>query len=355
MCIVRTAVMVWAILGLLLLPTTIAEARQAKHKSAGAGEARSAGPDAEASLDKARRALDDGKPQTAQQLADAVLVSDKKDARGTARALAIRGEAYLQLGRPAEAISDLDSALWLKGGLAGRERELAAAARARAMQTGGLANAAPVAGVHSSSDAASTRGRSQPQGWTNTVTTETDPPPPRPTTEKSSGGISGFFSNLFGGGQSTSRAPETTGAVSAPPPRTPSVSSSAPLRVGAEPPVSRPASPSPAPQRATAAVAPRHSARKSGSTSADDGKYALQLAAVRTQAEAQSMAQKVRAEKGRLLRSRKVEIVENVYGNMGRFYRVRIGPFEKAEQARSICASLRARRLDCVVIDPHAG
>jgi cell division septation protein DedD len=67
------------------------------------------------------------------------------------------------------------------------------------------------------------------------------------------------------------------------------------------------------------------------------------------------MAQKVRAEKGRLLRSHKVEIIENVYGNMGRFYRVKIGPFAKAEKARSICESLRAHQLDCMVVDPHAG
>ena len=67
------------------------------------------------------------------------------------------------------------------------------------------------------------------------------------------------------------------------------------------------------------------------------------------------MAQKVRAEKARLLGSRKVEIVENVYGNMGRFYRVKIGPFAEAAQARSVCESLRTRRMDCMVVDPDAG
>jgi cell division septation protein DedD len=359
MCIVRTAVMVCAVLGLVALPITIAEARQAKHKSAGAEEARPAGRNVEASLDKARHALDEGKPQTAKQLTDAILVSEKTDTHGMARALAIRGEAYVQLGRPAEAISDLDSALWLKGGLAGRERELASAARARAMQTaGGPAGGAPVANAHPSSHAAPAGRASQPQAWTNTVTAASDAPAAKGSSgsgNSSGGGISGFFSNLFGGGQSTSPAPETTGAVNASPPRKPAVSSSAPQRVGGEPSVSRSTPPVSTPRRATAAVAPHRSARQSRSTSAEDGNYALQLAAVRTRAEAQAMAQKVRAEKGRLLRSHKVEIIENVYGNMGRFYRVKIGPFAKAEKARSICESLRTHQLDCMVVDPHAG
>jgi len=354
MCIVRTAVMVGAVLGLVALPITIAEARQAKHKSGEAGDARSAGQNVEGSLDKARHALDEGKPQTAKQLADAILVSEKTDTHGMARALAIRGEAYVQLGRPAEAISDLDSALWLKGGLAGRERELASAARTRAMQTaGGPAGGAPVARAHPSSHAAPTERTSQPHGWTNTVTAASDAP--SGSGNSSGGGISGFFSNLFGGGQSTSRAPDTTGAVNAPSPRRPAVSSSAPQRVGGEPSISRSHTPVSAPTRATAAVAPRRSPRQSRSLSAEAGNYALQLAAVRTRAEAQAMAQKVRAEKGRLLRSHKVEIIENVYGNMGRFYRVKIGPFAKAEKARSICESLRAHQLDCMVVDPHAG
>lgn len=65
------------------------------------------------------------------------------------------------------------------------------------------------------------------------------------------------------------------------------------------------------------------------------------------------MAEKVRTEDARLIGSREFEIIEDVYGNMGRFYRVRIGPFPEATQALSICAALRDRRLDCMVLDPN--
>ncbi len=39
-----------------------------------------------------------------------------------ARALYMRGVAYRQQSKPAQAISDLTSALWLKGGLAAEDR-----------------------------------------------------------------------------------------------------------------------------------------------------------------------------------------------------------------------------------------
>jgi cell division septation protein DedD len=86
-------------------------------------------------------------------------------------------------------------------------------------------------------------------------------------------------------------------------------------------------------------------------TPSNDGTYKLQLAAVRTKAEAQEMAEKVREEAATLVGSRTFEIVEDVYGNMGRFYRVRIGSYSEPAQALSACASLRDRRMDCMVID----
>jgi len=79
--------------------------------------------------------------------------------------------------------------------------------------------------------------------------------------------------------------------------------------------------------------------------------YKLQLAAVRSRSEAQAMARQVQTEEATLVGTRNVEIVEDVYGNMGRFYRVRIGPFPEPTQALAVCASLRDRRMDCMVLD----
>ncbi|MEZ5816753.1 MAG: SPOR domain-containing protein [Hyphomicrobiaceae bacterium] len=418
MRIVRTVVMAVAMLGLGAALPTVVEAKQAsKQKSAGkaASDNGSKGSrDAEASLDRARRALDEGKFDAAQQLANSVLMSDSKDARSTARALAIRGEAYLRQNRPAEAIADLESALWLKGGLAGHEREVASAARSKAMQQGGLAAAAPV--VRQSAPPAAPAVTAPPQpmrtavaapiqkpstpapAWSSAVKSaplaparaervgddaittgavraprsevaslpsarpgeqawsaaaRPAPAPPQAAAEaKSAGsGIGGFFSSLFGGSQSGSSeaTPTTTAAVSSSEaaPRRPATSSSEPQRISSAPAI-RPAAAATAPVRTAAMMAPVKPAPPAIST---DGMYKLQLAAVRTKAEAQEMADRVRTEEAALVGSRTFEIVEDVYGNMGRFYRVRIGAFPEPTQALSVCAALRDRRMDCMVLD----
>lgn len=412
---VRTVIMAGPLLGLAMLPLTlaVAEARQDAAKSSKAARKAAkptVGGDAEASLDKARRALDEGQAGTAQQLADAVLISGRKEPRSTARALAIRGEAYLQQGRPAEAMADLESALWLKGGLEGRERELATSARNRAMQTGGIAGGAPpapsplpraselIAAAPSAPpapaapppqrwSAAATPSRparqppaSEPSAWSSAVTTAPVAQQPRPvpqaptsapsdwstarepapqpvesasTSEGTSGlgGITGFFSGLFGGGQSSTPASEaTTGSLtSSSTPRAPMVSSYEPQRAIPEARVARTPPPRAAPVRAATMVAPADPAP--ASVPVTEGVYRLQLAAVRTKSEAEAMAQKVRTQEARLVGSRTFEIVEDVYGNMGRFYRVRIGSFSEATQALSVCASLRDRHVDCMVLD----
>lgn len=79
--------------------------------------------------------------------------------------------------------------------------------------------------------------------------------------------------------------------------------------------------------------------------------YRLQLAAVRTKEEAEELANRVREEEPAYLGQRTFEIVEDVYGNMGRFYRVRIGSFSEPTEALSVCATLRDKRMDCMVLD----
>ena len=57
-----------------------------------------------------------------------------------AKALLYRGIAYRQQKKPAQAIADLTSALWLKGGLGGDDRTDAMRQRASAYQEAGLAD-----------------------------------------------------------------------------------------------------------------------------------------------------------------------------------------------------------------------
>lgn len=352
---VRTALLAGTMVGLVTLSSMIAEARPSASKegSAGASTGASGAVDAEAVLDKARRALDAGKAAAAQQLADSVLTSAKKDARSTARALAMRGEAYLALGRPVEAIADLDSALWVKGGLAGQDRERASAARSKAMASSGVSGGG--GGPVAASAPSTASGGAAGAGWSSTVRAAPDQPsramsttaPATKASQSGSGsGIGGFFSKIFGGGKSSGGSPSTTGTVLPPasPLRGPEVSSYAPQRLETE----RAETPARVVKPARAPPAARgHAPRQAAPAK---GGFTLQLAAVRTKAEAEDMARKAKAG-DRSLGSHAFEIVESVYGNMGRFYRVRIGSFANETKAASTCAALRARNVDCMVLD----
>ncbi len=63
------------------------------------------------------------------------------------------------------------------------------------------------------------------------------------------------------------------------------------------------------------------------------------------------MVQSVRKEQAGVLSKRSFEVIEEVYGNMGRFYRVRIGTFDHPTEAMAICATLRERAIDCMMLE----
>ncbi len=359
--------------------------------------------DAEASLDKAREALKDGKADVALSLAGAVLNASGKDARNTARALAVRGEAHLRQGRPADALADLDSALWVKGGLMGAERDVASKARSQALALAGAppenapirraettpvpaiavaappvaAPLAPAQALRSEPPRTAARApATEPSPATRSSTWQVTAIPheaasplrdtpaaagnPQPST-----GIGGFFANLFGA--ASSPTPETTSSLpappaaalsSSPPQRAPSQGASDSQRqparasvaaVQASPRAALPA----APATRAALTEPRSSATTARPQSlVEDGGYRLQLGAVRSKGEAQSMAERVRAEHGSAVANRPVEIDEAVYGNMGRFYRVRIGGFATPNESQALCAALRNSGVDCMVVGP---
>ena len=71
---------------------------------------------------------------------------------------------------------------------------------------------------------------------------------------------------------------------------------------------------------------------------------------VRTQGEAQALAAKVKREHDAALAAREPEVDEAVVGNMGSFYRVRIGPFATQEDGQAACAKLKGSGLDCLVV-----
>ena len=50
------------------------------------------------------------------------------------------------------------------------------------------------------------------------------------------------------------------------------------------------------------------------------------------------------------LATREPEIDEAVVGNMGSFYRVRVGPFASAQEGQAACAKLKGTGIDCLVV-----
>ena len=62
------------------------------------------------------------------------------------------------------------------------------------------------------------------------------------------------------------------------------------------------------------------------------------------------MAAKAKREHGAALASREPEIDQAVLGNMGSFYRVRVGPFATAQETQAVCAKLKGSGFDCMAV-----
>jgi hypothetical protein len=114
-----------------------------------------------------------------------------------ARALYYRGAAFQAKGKPGQAISDLTSALWFKGGLDATERADAQRIRAEAYTAAGL----DPSGAPADPPAA---------------TVATAPAPKAPAPAALGGGASTFLTNLFGGGTSQPAAPAAAPAPEPP-------------------------------------------------------------------------------------------------------------------------------------------
>ena len=244
-----------------------------------------------------------------------------------ARALLYRGIAYRQQKKPAQAIADLTSALWLKGGLGESDRSDALKQRSSAYQEAGLAESdGPIAPAVPNA-ARATRTASASEGAA--------PQAAAPAPQSSSGWVNPF-AGWFGGSSPAPASPQAPPATTAsiPPAQTaspPQVKSSAwssntEVRGGSEP--------------AAASVAPAKPA----------GRFRIQVGMVRTQAEAQALAVRVKREHGEILASREPEIDETAVGNMGSFYRVRVGPFASAQEGQATCAKLKGPGIDCLVV-----
>lgn len=296
-----------------------------------------------------------------------------------AKALYTRGVAYKKQKQPGLAISDLTSALWLKNGLSASERDTAMAERADAYKMAGIQDtgkgpervigtpiqtptatttataASPSAsgpnggsaGLSAAAiaQAAANNNSSNPSDVAQPIThqeassaqPQASAPAPAPSSSFGSS-VTGFFSNMFGG-SSSAPAPEaqapagvttaSTGAVA----ETSSWSSATVVNEGG-----------------SAKAADKKPPVAAAAKTATKGKYKVHIAALRSRADAEALAQQLVAQHGADLDNHVPTVDEAVIGSMGTFYRVRIGGFASQEEPQGLCNKLRTSGLDCLVV-----
>jgi cell division protein FtsN len=76
----------------------------------------------------------------------------------------------------------------------------------------------------------------------------------------------------------------------------------------------------------------------------------MQVAAVRSREEADMLVARLLTEHGGELGGRDPRIDEAVIGNMGTFYRVRVGPYADATEPKQLCGTLHGNGFDCLVV-----
>src|SRR5262245_6384930 len=291
--------------------------------------------EAERTIAAASQQLEAGKSAEAAQALTRVLNGGGLPPAMMAKALLYRGIAYRQQKKPAQAIADLTSALWLKGGLGEADRADALRQRAAAYEEAGLAGSGEAIAPAVPN---ATRGARTASAGGGSPEAAPSPPP-------SSSGWSNPFAGWFGGASpAPSRPPQpepsTTASIDAPPqahapPRSTSQSgtktsawtSQTDMRGGS------------GPARESAAGTP-------------EGRFRIQIGMLRTEAEAQALSARVKREHPDALGAREAEIDETVVGNMGSFYRVRVGPFASAQEGQAACAKLKGAGIDCLLVTP---
>src|SRR5262245_6711821 len=201
--------------------------------------------EAQRAVEHAGKLIEGGKTDQAIQVLSATLAAGNLPPAIMAKALLLRGIAYRQQKKPAQAISDFTSALWLKGGLSDSDRADGQRQRSAAYAEAGLAQtgeASPVAASKETRSKERTASPASPAPWSDGTTSapQTTALNQEPSAPPATGGGWNLFGNLFSGGAGSAWA--TQAAAPAAP------AASAPAAAAAPP---APAAPAP-PRRDTA-------------------------------------------------------------------------------------------------------
>jgi hypothetical protein len=307
--------------------------------------------EAQRAVEAAAKLLEGGKAEQAVQTLTTTISGGNLPPAIMAKALLYRGMAYRNQQKPAQAISDITGALWLKGGLSPTDRTSALQQRAAAYHEAGLTESGEPLPKNSPPTQARERPAQTSSSWGAATTTSGTDTASASQTSQSGGGWNIFGGGLFGGGSSSSQqqpkqeqaaqpkqeaAPFATTVKPAPEPRASSTSTSS----WASSTEVRSAPVAQTREIETASIAPAR----------PEGKFRVQVAMVRSQDEAMAVATKVKRDYAGALAAREPEIDQAVVGNMGSFYRVRVGPFATQNEGQQACAKLKGSGLDCLVV-----
>ncbi len=80
--------------------------------------------------------------------------------------------------------------------------------------------------------------------------------------------------------------------------------------------------------------------------------FRIQLAALRSRADAEAAWRRLKRANGDLLGALEAEVTRVDLADKGIFYRLRAGPLASAAKAGALCQRLKARNLDCLVVKP---
>jgi hypothetical protein len=296
----------------------------------------------------AQRAIDagvqhyqSGKFEPAVQSLSAGLAGGNLPPAVMGRALYFRGLAYRKVNKPAQAISDLTSALWLKGGLSETDRADALQQRAAAYRDAGLP------------DQTDDNGKVAGAARTKTATAAAAPPPQPAPEQKQTPSGGGFFAGLFGGG-STNAAPAPVAAIA---PQSAPAAPVAPFatrtRVASAPENDAALAPAAPPPAARAQPAQPQAASPPATAAARlaDGKYGARVALAKSKQEAEAIAKRVRTEFAAAIGPRAATIGETTFGAMGTYFQVRVGPYASMAEAADTCRQIKGPGLDCIAVD----
>lgn len=173
-------------------------------------------------------------------------------------------------------------------------------------------------------------------------------PQPEPAQKEESGGKVGrFFGNVWskatGGGDEKKQAAAAPATLPSAPQWNQTTNSAPTSQPNWNAQVSSPAQASrPAPPASTA-----QPAAASGGAG-----YRIQLAALRSDGEAQATWKRLQKKHGNFLGSRQPNIVRTDLGGLGTFYRVQLGPFSDKASSQQLCNDFKRGGLDCFLLAP---